>query len=231
MTRHGGCGRGGATGARGRGWLAVLLLGGWLLGFSAGVAAASALTPPQQAVQQISDRLQETMRRDGERIRRDGAYARQVAAGFLDDWGDLERMAVLVLGEYWRKATPQQRDAFLQEFRGLLVRSYGGVLQSLGRWELHHSPHRLAAGASETRVASRVVQGGRSDGLPVETFLRKGDGQWRVFDLAVQGVSVGSGLRLGFQVQLQFGGLDALIARLAAMNRGGVTAIQPLGPG
>ena len=38
---------------------------------------------------------------------------------------DFERMSSWVLGKYWRAATPAQRQKFTEEFRTLLVRTYG----------------------------------------------------------------------------------------------------------
>jgi phospholipid transport system substrate-binding protein len=191
--------------------LAILPAQGW---------AGAQLSEPQRAVQRISDQLHEIQASEGERLRRDTGYAQRLAGRLLEAHGDLEGLSALVLGDYWRQASPPQRNAFLEEFRTLLVRRYAGVLQSLGHWELRHLPHRLPPDAAETRVGCRVMQGAGA-GLGVEVFLRRRAGEWRVFDLAVAGVSVGSGLRLGLQIPLRLGGLDGLIAHLAAINRAG----------
>ena len=36
---------------------------------------------------------------------------------------DFARMSQLVLGKYWRRATPEQKKAFVREFRELLIRT------------------------------------------------------------------------------------------------------------
>src|SRR5690606_36947553 len=38
---------------------------------------------------------------------------------------DFERMSRWVLGKHWRQATPEQQQAFVDQFRNLLVRTYG----------------------------------------------------------------------------------------------------------
>ena len=58
----------------------------------------------------------------------DPARARELIDEIITPHVDLKGFSKLVLGKYWRRATPQQQKRFLTHFHALALRSYATVL-------------------------------------------------------------------------------------------------------
>ena len=120
----------------------------------------------------------------------------------------------LILGKHWRDATPSQRDRFIAGYRDLLLRTYAT-----------HATDYLAArvailSAAPTGREGRVLQVRTRvtrPGKPVATVdyrLVARDGEWKVFDAVVQGVSLVSTLRTAVTEEIQRIGIDGLNDKL-----------------
>ena len=200
--------------------LAIALLLGW--GLTAllpgeAVAQIKGLMPPQQVIEEGSDRLRAILRSDRDLLKRDPQYVfRLVDEQFLPHV-DFDRAASLVLGKHWRTATPEQRRAFQDEFKRLLIRSYSFALDELSEWEIRYEPLQLDAGQTEAVVRTVVL---RSDGAPISADygMHLRDGHWLVYDVKIEGVSLISNYRSGFAQTIRAKGIDGLIADIAARN-------------
>ena len=200
--------------------LAIALLLGW--GLTAllpgeAVAQIKGLMPPQQVIEEGSDRLRAILRSDRDLLKRDPQYVfRLVDEQFLPHV-DFDRAASLVLGKHWRTARPEQRRAFQDEFKRLLIRSYSFALDELSEWEIRYEPLQLDAGQTEAVVRTVVL---RSDGAPISADygMHLRDGHWLVYDVKIEGVSLISNYRSGFAQTIRAKGIDGLIADIAARN-------------
>ena len=66
------------------------------------------------------------------------------------------RMTALAMGPNWRKATPEQQKALIEQFRTLLVRTYSSALSSYRNQMIDFKPLRAAG---ERRRRGRAVRG------------------------------------------------------------------------
>jgi phospholipid transport system substrate-binding protein len=178
--------------------------------------AAELLAPPQQVVQQASDGLKGVLREDRARLA-DPGFARDTVNGLLLPGIDLGRASGLLLGPFWRDATQAQREGFERELKALVVRASGGALQGLGDWEIRYPPMRPGAGPGDLVVPVEVLRPGA---LPLSASLAMAldGGRWRVYDLAVEGISLLRLYRAVLVPLVRAEGLDGLIADLAAGN-------------
>ena len=55
--------------------------------------------------------------------------------------------------------------------------------------------------------------------IPIDYRMHLKDGAWKVYDVTVDGVSMVASNRSSFAEEIQQGGIDALIDRLAQRNR------------
>ncbi len=131
---------------------------------------------------------------------------------------DFNRMSALAMGASWRKATPEQRKMIVEEFRTLLVRTYSSALSSYRDQAIEFKPLRAQPGDSEVVVRSEVKQSG-SESVSIDYSLQKTPDGWKVFDVAVGGVSLVSTYRDTFANEVRSGGVDGLIKALAEKNR------------
>ncbi len=126
-------------------------------------------------------------------------------------------MTQLAVGRPWSQATPQQKSSLQNEFRNLLVRTYTNVLfGSRNETTVIRSQNSTTQGdvTIEMEVSS-------STGEPVKLTLRMRRGQqdWKVIDVSVNGVSLIVNYRTTFSREISQSGLDGLIQSLIRKNR------------
>lgn len=134
---------------------------------------------------------------------------------FLSSFDDLT-IARFVLSSYWRVATEAQRGAFRDLFREVLVRTYAR------RFAGYHGETLTVQGSQPMpqgggSVVRTVLNRNAEPAVEIDWRLSQGaDGQYRVIDLVVEGVSMSVTQRNEYLalIQRNGGSLDALIAEL-----------------
>lgn len=132
---------------------------------------------------------------------------------------DFVRMTSLAMGPHWRQATPEQQKRVVDQFRSLLVRTYSSALAKYRDQVIETKAPRTAASAEgSTVVRSTVTQSGAEPITIDYSMERSGSGDWKVYDIAVAGVSLVTTYRDTFAREIRDGGVDGLIKSLAAKN-------------
>jgi phospholipid transport system substrate-binding protein len=138
---------------------------------------------------------------------------------------NFRRMTALATGPAWRKATPEQQKRLQDEFKVLLVRTYAGALSQITDQVVVVKP--LRAGQEDKNLVVNTEVRGKSDPIQLDYRLEKTPGQgsgWMIFDLNVLGVWLVENYRNQFTKEINAGGIDALIASLAARNKSNAKA-------
>ena len=198
--------------------LAVTLL--LLLGTGAVAVAQSEPTPPDVLVRQTTQEVLSLLREEGEQIKDDtGAIYELIRKEVLPHF-DFRLMSRLVLARHWRAASEAQRERFVEEFRQLLVRTYGSSLSKYSGQEVRYLPMQ-SSGADDDRVTvkTEILQSGGPP-IPLDYKLHRTDSDWKVYDVTVDGASLVLNYRSQFSSEIGRDGLDGLIQRLAERNSG-----------
>ena len=180
-------------------------------------AWAETESPAQALVRGTTDRVRDELKADstlaGDRQR----LFELVNAVILPHF-DFERISRRVLGKYWKGANADQQSAFQNQFRILLVRTYAIALAEFRDQTISYLPYRERR-EGEISVRTDVV---RSSGppIPINYEMYLNDTGWKVYDLAIDGVSLVMTYRNDFRSQVRQQGLDHLIARLVEHNQG-----------
>jgi len=195
----------------------VAVVTGLLLLFCASVATAETLPPPEQAVQDVSESLKTLLQNNQERIKTDSAYVYQLADEVIAPRVDFNRLSGLALGKHWRRATAEQKKEFMKQFQRLLVRTYSTAFREFGDWSLRFVPRRDVADAVGVIVRSEIQ---RSGGAPVSVNYRmhQKDGDWLVYDVVIEGISLVTNYRSTFAKEVRLNGMDGLIKRVTNLN-------------
>lgn len=130
---------------------------------------------------------------------------------------NFKRMTASAVGRNWRQATPEQQQRLQDEFKLLLVRSYAGALTKVKEQTVHMKPMRAKPEDDEAVVRTEIRGGG--DPIQLDYRLEKSTGQWRIYDVNVMGVWLVENYRNTFAQEISAGGIDGLIAKLAAKNK------------
>jgi phospholipid transport system substrate-binding protein len=131
---------------------------------------------------------------------------------------NFDKVSRLVLGKNWTIATPEQKTAFQNEFRTLLIRTYATALSKYKNQTIEYKPMRMAEGADTVSVKTAILQPGGQP-IAVDYSLEKKADAWKVYDIVIEGVSLVTNYRGQFAQEIRQNGLDSLIKKLGDKNK------------
>jgi phospholipid transport system substrate-binding protein len=126
---------------------------------------------------------------------------------------DTEYAARLVLARSWQSATPDQRKRFIDAFYHSLISNYGAYLADFTADRLKVFPSRPEPGSDHATVRTEVKRD-NGDRIAVNYLLHKVNGDWKAYDVNIDGISYVKSYREDFGSQIQQQGIDAVISRL-----------------
>jgi phospholipid transport system substrate-binding protein len=132
---------------------------------------------------------------------------------------DFARMTQLAVGKNWQRATPAQRQSLIREFRALLVRTYANALSTFANTQVDFKPLHMQPSDTDVTVKTEVKMPGAQP-VPIDYSMEKMDDGWKVYDVAVDGVSLVTVYRSSFAQEVRRNGIDGLIDLLARKNTG-----------
>ena len=202
-------------------WHVVVLV--IILAITLPVVAKPAASPAD-LLQQTSNEMLVALKTYRPMIKDDPRYLFIIVNEVLTPHVDMETAARMALGKHWATASATQRQRFTREFTALLVRFYS--LSLAAYLNLHEIPQdvieflpgrdRLSPGKS---LIHTRVHPPRGKPVDVNYCLHQVNGEWKVFDLSVDGISIVTAYRSVFNSELRKHGIDGLIATLSAQNR------------
>jgi phospholipid transport system substrate-binding protein len=130
---------------------------------------------------------------------------------------DFDRMTQLAVGRYWLKATPQQKQTLVREFKNLLVRTYSTALTAFTNQVIEFKPLTMKPDDTDVTVKTEVKQPGGQP-IPIDYSMYKTDFGWKVYDVSIDGVSLVINYRASFGSTIRQSGIDGLISMLEAKS-------------
>lgn len=189
--------------------------------FAALFAATSALAagsndkivPPDQVIKQTAEKVLGTIRNNKQKFKDNPDAVFKLVQQDMAPNFDFEYAARLVLGRYWRTASPEQRQAFIDAFEHYLVNSYANGLVKYADSKVEVEPFRGKPTDERATVRTTVTP---PNGKPirVDYAMRRTDDGWKAFDVSGEGVSYVMSYRNTFANEIRQTSLDALINRL-----------------
>jgi phospholipid transport system substrate-binding protein len=188
-----------------------------LMAFMAG-ASAQALAP-EQLVQKITEEVLTAIKSDKQLAAGDKQKAMRLAEEKVLPYIDFEEATRLAVGRAWSQATPEQKQKLVSEFRNMLVRTYSNAIEGYEGQTLKVLPSRGGKqdAKDEATVRAQFVRAGGKP-LPIEFQMRKTGETWKVYDIAVEGISLVLTYRSEFDAVVKQEGIDGLIKRLTQKN-------------
>lgn len=178
--------------------------------------AAAANAAPDEMVRQVVEQTLTDLRNNKEQIKEQGVF--EFVNQRLLPHFDFDYMAQLVVGRHWRKASAQQRSDFGDQFKTLLIKTYAGALESYTDEVVEILPYRAGSDPEDAMVSTEIVPKA-GPAIPIDYSLHKKDGQWIVYDVSVDGLSLVTNYRRSFGKKIKAEGLDDLISDLESKNQ------------
>lgn len=181
-----------------------------------GKVAADDLKPPQQIIQSVSEQLQKKLQ--DETFTKNFAQVTQFVSGVVTLHTDFDKIAPLVLGKYWKTATPEEQERFKREFQMLIIRTYSRAFVEYNDWTIRFLPLDMSNESTKVIVKTEVLQPSLQPvNVNYRMFLSKGE--WKVYDIMIDGVSLVTNYRSTFNEEIKTkGSLSAVIDNLAKRN-------------
>lgn len=184
--------------------LAVLLGMVWgMPSLWAGGAATEALKGTiNEVIRILSDQDMKKPERAQER--------RKLLEKVVGDRFNYEEMAKRTLAAQWQKLNDKERAEFVNLFMKLLTNSYADKVEGYTGEQVHYLNERHEGDYAEVRT--KAISGKAE--IPLDYRMLGKGGDWRVYDVVVDGVSLVSNYRGQFAKIIRTSGYDDLVKQL-----------------
>ncbi len=195
-----------------------LFVGALVILAIAGVATAASSVPGnaggpatqalRETVLQITRLLDDPSLKGPEKAEERSQRIEKVAANRIA----YPEMAKRTLGAQWQGLTETEREEFVGLFRRLLTKTYVHRIEAYNQEQIQYLSERVTADFVEvrTRIVSDKVE------IPVDYRLLQIDGQWRVYDVVVEGVGLVNNYRGQFARIIRSSSYAGLVEQLRA---------------
>ncbi len=180
-------------------------------------AKDSVIESPVVLLEKTSAQVIKILREDHELLKNEPERIHKIIDDYILPHLDEVTMAKLALGKNWRKATKQQKLAFVDEFKNLLVRTYSKSLIEYKDNEIKYFPIKLATDTYKTSVKAEITQPG-GPSIPMAYRMRLKNNAWKVYDIKIDGISLVTSYRGTFTQEIRKSGIEGLLKYLRDKN-------------
>lgn len=138
----------------------------------------------------------------------------------VDERFDFEEMSKRTLARYWRERTPEERKEFVALYSDLLkdiylkkIKQHEGELQKHEEDKVLYQDEKVEDPYASVRTLIITYEGKE---IPVEYRLLKKDGDWKAYDVLIEGVSLLNNYRTQFGQIIRSSSYEELVKRIKA---------------
>jgi phospholipid transport system substrate-binding protein len=128
---------------------------------------------------------------------------------------DFSEMTKRALGRHWQSLDGVERREFVDALTRRLLVTYGKTVRASGREKIEYK-RELQEGKYATVQTLVISENG--DSLPIDYRLHEVDGQWRVYDMIIDQVSLINNFRAQFERVLAKSSVKDLLRKLKEEN-------------
>jgi len=184
--------------------------------------SAADLNAPQQVIEDASSQLKARMQDPG--FTKDFKKINEFVHSVLYPHADFDLISALVLGKLWKSASPAEKDAFKKEFQTLLIRTYSRAFVEFKEWSIRFLPINSDEDQRKVMVKTEILQPGLQP-IAVNYRMLFNKGEWKVYDILIEGVSLVTNYRTSFKNEVErTGSLQEVINQLAKRNTEALSA-------
>lgn len=166
---------------------------------------------PQDQLQTSIDAILAILKDDSLKGEANTALRREALRKKIYERFDFEKMSQYSLGRHWRDKTPEERQAFVTLFSQLLENTYVGKIEDYTDEQVMYVKElvRNDKAQIDTIIVTDNVE------IPIDyRVYRTGAGQWMVYDIVVEGVSLVANYRSQFTRMLESDSFESLLQTL-----------------
>lgn len=174
---------------------------------------------PVEMLTGVTDAIIKNLNKNKVAIKKDSKLIYSFVNKIVVPHADFEEMAQWVAGRNaWTKASLEERKLFITEFKKLVVNTYGNALASFRDQKVKYLPLRGDISTKERVIVSSVIDGNNNDSIKVDYKLVNRNGDWLVYDIVIEGVSLIKGYQAQFSDNIRQNGLGPTIIKMREYN-------------
>ena len=174
----------------------------------AAATITSADTSPTDAIRTSVEGILTLLRdKDLDQATRRGKIREIINARF-----DFRAMSQRTLATNWKKASNEQKQEFVQLFSKLIENTYIGRVESYTDEKVDFPGEKVKG---KKAVVETLILTANAD-IPVNYKVYQKSGEWRVYDVIIEGISLISNYRSSYQEIVKKDGFDGLIMKMKA---------------
>ena len=179
----------------------ILLSGLFILLFA---VSSFALPQPQARVEQMVDSILGVL----QQTELSAAEKKAQVSGRVQEYLNVPSMSRRTLGTHWDEATAEQRQSFSDLFVRILEGTYLSRIGDYSGGTVEYQKQRVKDNKAivDTVIVSNELE------IPVQYKMIYADGDWQVFDLVIEGVSLVRNYRSSYGEIIRREGYEGLLA-------------------
>lgn len=182
-----------------------------LMTFSGSIFADGSPIPNME---RVADQVLDELKQNKSRLKNNPQIVYNVVKKHFLPQVDVEGMSRSVLGrQAWNKATPMERKQFAEAFTNLVIHTYASPLTEYTDEKVKFLPSRHAGNDRFMRVNSLIIRS-HGQNIPLNYSLVLKNGNWKIYDMSVEGVSLLQSFKSQFAQALQNSTMRELIQQM-----------------
>ncbi|UEG20197.1 phospholipid-binding protein MlaC [Pantoea ananatis] len=191
-------------------------------------ATAADQSNPYKLMNEAANKTFTRLKSEQPKIKQDPNYLREIVRQELLPYVQIKYAGALVLGRFYRDATPAQREAYFKAFGDYLAQAYGQALALYHGQTYQIEPEKPIGNTNIVAIRVTIIDPQGRPPVRLDFQWRKNSqtGNWQAFDMIAEGVSMITTKQNEWGDLLRTKGIDALTAQLEASAKQPITLDQ-----
>lgn len=172
--------------------------------------AVNAMGNPQEIVQQATDNLLNTIKQNKQDYKTNPKCFYEAVESILGPITDFDTFSARVMGKYFKQASTEQHQKFIETMRKTALESYAQTLLDNEGFNVNVLPLKkpIKETTTKTKVEMEVISESGEKYPLSYSMTRKDDKGWVVANVIVNGINLGLTYRNQFAQAMQSNGND-----------------------
>ena len=144
---------------------------------------------------------------------------REKIRNVVDEDFDFTEMAKRALGPRWKTVSPEKQQEFTRDFSQLIFNVYIKKIEKYAneeiKIEINFSRKKMEG---EFAVVDAFIVGNQSGKIAIDYYLTRKNGNWKVYDIVIEGIDLALNYRNQFDSILSTGSFEDLLQQLKTKN-------------
>lgn len=182
-------------------------------------------TNPYKLMNEAAQKTFDRLKNEQPQIRQNPNYLREIVGQELLPYVQVKYAGALVLGRYYKDATPAQRDAYFKAFEEYLKQAYGQALALYHGQTYQIAPEQPLGNADIVAIRVTIIDPNGRPPVRLDFQWRKNSqtGNWQAYDMIAEGISMITTKQNEWSDLLRTKGIDGLTAQLQSISKQPIT--------